>query len=75
MYDAEKHKTIERLVDEFGEKVCLRLGILGKDDNETLFLTKAGMGYLIQVTAADIKTTHEAYAAGYQQGYADASGR
>jgi hypothetical protein len=69
MYDAEKHKTILGLIERVGsEKECLRLGFLGRDDNETLFLTSAGMGYLLDVVARDTKTFAEAYAAGYEQG-------
>lgn len=69
MYDPDHHKTIEALIDRVGSKdEGLRLGFIGKDDNETLFLTAAGMGYLLDVGAREIGTVAEAYAAGFEQG-------
>ena len=69
MYDTDHHKSIKTLLDLFGEAECLRLEFLDKDDNATLCLSPAGMGYLIDVLATELETPHEAYAAGYQQGY------
>jgi len=70
MYDPDHHKIIGSLIDRVGSKEeCLRLGFLGKDDNETLFLTAAGFGYLLDVGAREIDTIAEAYAAGFQQGH------
>lgn len=69
MYEPDQHKTIQKLLDLFGEKECLRCGFLGRDDNSTLFLTIIGTGYLLEVLAAEITAPHEAYAAGYQNGY------
>lgn len=70
MYDPDHHKMIESLIERVGSKAeCLRLGFLGKDDNETLFLTPAGFGYLLDVGAREIDNIAEAYAAGFQQGH------
>jgi hypothetical protein len=72
MYDAEKKYTIAKLLDDFGKDECLRCGLLAKDDNETLSLTAIGMGYLLDIEASNVKTLHEAYAAGFRQGYEQA---
>ena len=73
MYDEDHHKTIAQLISHIGsQEECLRLGFLQKDDNATLHLSPAGMGYLIDVVAADLTALPEAYAAGYKQGYAQA---
>jgi len=70
MYDPDHHRTIAQLIDHVGNKEeCLRLGFLVNDDNETLRLSPVGMGYLIDVVAADVNTLPEAYAAGYKQGH------
>ena len=39
-YNPEEHKSIKKLLSLFGEKECLRLGFLVKNDNQTLGLTK-----------------------------------
>lgn len=68
MYDKDNHKIIGSLIDKLGSKEeCLRLGFLDKNDNETLIITTAGYGYLLQVVAAEVDTLAGAYAAGYQQ--------
>ena len=72
MYDAEKKYTISKLLEDFGKDECLRCGLLAKDDNETLSLTAIGMGYLLDIEASNVKTLHEAYLAGYKQGYEQA---
>lgn len=73
MYDEDHHKTITQLISRIGsQEECLRLGFLAKDDNATLHLSPAGMGYLIDVVAADLTALPEAYAAGYIQGHTQA---
>ena len=70
MYDEDHHKTISRLIMLIGSKEkCLALGFLVKDDNATMHLSPAGMGYLIDVVASDVNALPDAYAAGYRQGY------
>jgi len=71
MHDPDHKKTIAKLIEQFGKEDCLKIGLLGKDD-ETLFLTALGTGFLIDVEAAEIKTLTEAYAAGFEQGYRQA---
>ena len=71
MYDEDHHKTIAQLIGRIGsQEECLRLGFLAKDDNATLHLSPAGMGYLIDIVAGDISALPDAYAAGYKQGLA-----
>ena len=72
MYDPDDHKILHKLLDLFGEPECLRLGFMGKDDNATLFVSPKGLGYLLDVLAAELTSVHEAYAAGYDQGYTQA---
>ena len=72
MYDPNDHKTIQKLLDLFGKEECLRCGFLGRDDNATLFLAIIGTGYLLDILAAEVDALHEAYAAGYRQGYQQA---
>jgi hypothetical protein len=69
MYDPDDHKILRKLLDLFGEPECLRLGFLGKDDNATLYVSPKGLGYLLDVIAAELASLPEAYAAGYDQGY------
>ena len=47
---------------------CLSLGFLVKDDNATMYLSSAGLGYLLDVVAGDVCALPDAYAAGYKQG-------
>lgn len=70
MYDEDHHRTIAQLIGRIGsQEECLRLGFfLAKDDNATLHLSPAGMGYLIDVVASQITALPDAYAAGYIQG-------
>jgi hypothetical protein len=69
MYDEDHHKIIAKLIKEIGSREkCLQLEFLGKDDNETLFLTAKGFGYLLDVVAGDLGTLAEAYEAGFEQG-------
>ena len=76
MYDPDNHKIIASLIEKVGDaKECLRLGLLVKNDNETLFASTAGMGYLLQVEAKDVNTLAEAYAAGFEHGYEQADSR
>lgn len=71
MYDPDHHRTIAQLIDRVGSKQeCLRLGFWVNDDNETLRLSPVGMGYLIDIVAADVNDLPDAYAAGYRQGFA-----
>lgn len=71
MYDKDHHKTIAQLIRLIGsQEECIRLGFLQKDDNATLHLSPAGMGYLIDVVASDLTALPDAYAAGYKQGHA-----
>ena len=73
MYDEDHHRTIVQLISHIGnQEECLRLGFLSRDDNATLHLSPAGMGYLIDVVAGDITTLPDAYAAGYKQGHTQA---
>jgi hypothetical protein len=72
MYDPDDHKTINALLGHFGKSECLRLGFLSRDDNATLYVSPKGFGYLIDVLAAERSSVHEAYSAGYDQGYAHA---
>jgi hypothetical protein len=72
MYDPNDHKIIATLLAQFGDLDCQRLGFLGRDDNATLFVTAKGLGYLLDVVAAERTTLQEAYAAGYDQGYVQA---
>lgn len=72
MHDPNDHKIIRKLLNHFGEPECLRLGFLGKDDNATLYISAKGLGYLLDVLAAERVTFHEVYAAGYDQGYTQA---
>ncbi|OQW32374.1 MAG: hypothetical protein A4E20_14030 [Nitrospira sp. SG-bin2] len=73
MYDEDHHKTIAQLISRIGsQEECLRLGFLSKDDNATLRLSPAGMGYLIDVVASDVSALPDAYAAGYTQGHTQA---
>lgn len=68
MYDGDHHKIIAKLIKEIGSREkCLQLEFLEKDDNETLFLTAKGMGYLCDVVARDLGTLAEAYEAGFAQ--------
>ena len=70
MHDPDHHHTIEKLIETIGSKdECLRLGFVGKDDNETLYLTPVGTGFLIDVEGRDIQSIAEAYAAGFEQGH------
>ena len=70
MYDEDHHNTIAQLIRRIGsQEECLRLGFLAKDDNATLHLSPAEMGYLIDIVAGDVNTLPDAYAAGYKQGY------
>ena len=73
MYDEDHHKTIAQLIGRIGsQEECFRLGFLAKDDNATLHLSPAGMGYLIDVVASDVSALPDAYAAGYKQGHTQA---
>lgn len=72
MYDPNDHKIIATLLARFGDLECLRLGFLARDDNATLFVTAKGLGYLLDVVAADCTTLQDAYAAGYDQGLGQA---
>jgi len=73
MYDEDHHNTIAQLIRRIGsQEECLRLGFLAKDDNATLHLSPAGMGYLIDVVTSEIKALPAAYAAGYKQGHTQA---
>lgn len=75
MLDHDAHKTISGLIEKIGsQEDCLSLGFLDKDDNETLFLTPIGLGYLLDVVAAEVGTLEEAYAAGFKQGQAVSGG-
>ena len=70
MYDQDDHKTIAQLIALIGSKEkCLSLGFLVMDDNATMYLSPAGMGYLIDVVASDVSALPDAYAAGYKQGH------
>ena len=75
MHDPDDHKIIRKLLDLFGETECLRLGFLGRDDNATLYVSPKGLGYLLDVIAAELVSIPEAYAAGYDQGYTQAKDR
>jgi hypothetical protein len=71
MRDPEIHKMVGKLIEKVGSRdECLRLGFLGKDDNETLFVTASGGDFLFGVIARDIDTLAEAYAAGWRKGCA-----
>lgn len=71
MYDEDHHKTIAQLIALIGSKErCLSLGFLVKDDNATMYLSPAGLGYLLDVVASDVTALPDAYAAGYTQGLA-----
>jgi hypothetical protein len=73
MHDEDHHKTIAQLIGRIGsQEECFRLGFLAKDDNATLHLSPAGMGYLIDVVASDVSALPDAYAAGYKQGHTQA---
>jgi len=73
MYGEDHHRTIAQLIGRIGsQEECLQLGFLAKDDNATLHLSPAGMGYLIDVVASDISALPDAYAAGYKQGHTQA---
>jgi len=73
MYDENHHKTIVQPIRRIGsQEECFRLGFLAKDDNATLHLSPAGMGYLIDVVASDISALPDAYAAGCKQGQTQA---
>ncbi|MDH4185860.1 MAG: hypothetical protein OEV08_02580 [Nitrospira sp.] len=73
MYDEDHHKTIAQLISHIGsQEKCLRLGFLAKDDNATLHLSPAGMGYLIDVVASNVTALPDAYAAEYIQGHTQA---
>lgn len=72
MHDPDDIKIINTLRDQFGEPECLRLGFLRKDDNSTLYVSAKGLGFLLDVVAGEINSIHEAYAAGYDQGYTQA---
>lgn len=72
MYDPDDHKIIRKLLDLFGETECLSLGSLGRDDNATLYVTPKGLGYLLDVIAAALRSLPAAYAAAYDQGYTQA---
>lgn len=68
MYDKDDHKTISSLIEKIGSKErCLQLDFLLEDDNQTLFLTPIGLGYLLNVVAGDIDSLAEAYRAGFKQ--------
>lgn len=73
MYDEDHDKTIAQLIGRIGsQEKCLQLGFLAKDDNATLHLSPAGMGYLVDVVASEITALPDAYAAGYKQGHTQA---
>ena len=68
MYDKDDHKTISSLIEKIGSKErCLQLDFLLEDDNQTLFLTPIGLGYLLNVVTGDIDSLAEAYRAGFKQ--------
>lgn len=72
MHDPNDYKIITKLLDHVGEAECQRLGFLSKDDNATLRISPKGLGYLLDVLAAELTSLHEAYAAGYDQGHTQA---
>lgn len=73
MYDEDHHKTIAQLITLIGTKEkCLSFGFLVKDDNATMYLSPAGLGYLLDVVARDVSALPDAYAAGYIQGQTQA---
>ena len=69
MFNPDTKKTIRHLQELLGQQTCLNCGFLGRDDKATLFLTPQGTGYLLDIVTQDVDKPHEAYAAGYQQGY------
>jgi hypothetical protein len=71
MQDPGMLKMARKLIEEVGSKEeCLRLGFLGKDDNETLFVTSLGGAFLFDVVVPETDTLAEAYAAGWRKGCA-----
>jgi len=72
MHDPDDHRIIERLIELLGQHECLSLGFIVRDDNATLHVSAKGLGYLLDVLAAELNSLHEAYAAGYDQGYTQA---
>lgn len=68
MYDPDHYKTIEALVAHVQSKErCLELGLIAQDDNRTLHLTAAGLGYLIDVVAQGLTDPAQIYMAGWNQ--------
>ncbi|MEO6476178.1 MAG: hypothetical protein ABIQ96_13720 [Luteolibacter sp.] len=60
-------KQMEALARELGGfSECKRLGFIFEDGRGIMSLSVAGLGYLLFVKAIEVKTTAEAFAAGYQ---------
>lgn len=58
MHDPEMQKMVRKLIEEvLSKEECLRLGFLGKDDNETLFITPLGAAFLFGVVVPEINSS------------------
>ncbi len=72
MHDPDRHRTIEALIENIESKEKgLELGLLAQDDNRTLHLTAAGLGYLLEVVARNLTDPAEIYMAGWNEAVAD----
>lgn len=67
VFDIQHNRPLEALIKELGSlDECKRLGFVYEDENKVMSLSVAGMGYLLFVKAAGVKTTAEAFAAGFE---------
>ena len=69
VFDIESHRTVEALIRELGSVAkCKRLGFVFEDENKIMSLSAVGLGYLLFVKAAEVRSVAEAFAAGYECG-------
>ena len=67
VYDFETGRALEGLVRLLGSlDECKRFGFVFEEENKVMSLSHAGMGYLLFVEAAGVRSLAEAFAAGYQ---------
>jgi hypothetical protein len=65
-FDIESVCQIEALSKDLGGIAeCKRLGFVFTDEKGIMYLTVAGLGYLLYVKARDITSVAEAFASGY----------
>ena len=66
-FDINSKRQLEVLIKELGSvKECKRLGFIYEDERGVMELSTSGLGYLLFVKAADVKSLAGAFAAGWQ---------